>query len=152
MAIQDLTLGQVIADLAWVFEGSKQVPVLEDSITFDTGGVTKEEIKTTAKLIVTSTIDKDDSDISYDIVVDKTLTSSEQTITDSLSATTEVLDITFITRDDKASIKLPGASVTRSYQISDDGVLVKHCVVTPSSAGMTLTFATETGSIAAPTA
>lgn len=153
-AITNLTLGQVIADLAYVFEGATQVPVLEDTISFDTGGVTKSEIKLTTKQIVSSTIDKDDSDISYDVVVNKPLTSSEQTVQDALGAESLTANVSFVTRDKNVMITLPGATLTRSYQLSGDGVFVQHTIVTPSASGMTIKYnkTGDTDGLDAPTA
>lgn len=137
-AITDPVLAKVISDLAYVFEGTTQVPVLEGTINFDTGGLSKTEVKLTTKQIVTSTIEKDDSDISYDEVFNMASAGAK---TDSLAAETTTTDITFFTRDKKGSVKLPGATISKSYVYSDDGVMVRHTVVTPSSAGMTITTA-----------
>lgn len=137
-AIQDPVLGKVISDLAYVFEGATQVPVLENTITFDTGGLSKTEVKLTTKQIITSTIEKDDSDISYDVVYSM---GSAGSTTDALAAVTTTGDVTFFTRDKKASVKIVGATLSKSYQYSDDGVLVQHTIVTPSASGIVITTA-----------
>lgn len=148
--IVDPTLGQVIANLAYVFEGAKQVPVLEDSITFDTGGVTKTEVKLTTKQVITSKIDKDDSDISYDVVY--SLDAGAHSVI-SLKAESETnVDVTFVTISKDAKVVLFDATLTRSYQNSGDGVLVEHVVVTPSALGMMIEAAASNQEIQAPSA
>ena len=149
-AIVNPTLKQVISDFAYIFEDNNQIPVLEDTITFDTGSVNTSEVKLTTKQVVTATLDKDDSDISYDEVVSLDFGAE---VTDGLGAEkTENIDVTFVTRSKNAKVELTDATVSSSYQYSDDGVLVKHKVITPSAAGMKITVAASGQQIQAPTA
>lgn len=149
-AIVNPTLKQVISDFAYIFEDATQIPVLENTITFDTGSVNTSEIKLTTKQVVTATLDKDDSDISYDEVVSLDLGAE---VNDALGAVkTENIDVAFVTRSKNAKVELTDATVSSSYQYSDDGVLVKHKVITPSAAGMKITVAASGQQIQAPTA